>query len=142
MYACFQNGKRCRDYGLAGWQNDEFGTKREAEIYCYLWSYGTTYQDADCCAPIMELSVPVDMSTTEVPVMMEVRSTTRHPPIQIIESMSIQRGWLTPLGRTYWDAAIRSVKKSLTVDSHGHRRAVMRRYSELTRGIDKQLLVH
>jgi hypothetical protein len=72
MYVVYQDGKRCSEYGIAGWENDAFATKRQAEIYAFHWAYPFTREEAEVGAPTMEVGREYDYSTCEIPVMMKI----------------------------------------------------------------------
>lgn len=46
------------DYSKKGWDNCTFDTKREAEVYAYLWCNSVTRNIAEERAPIMEIRKP------------------------------------------------------------------------------------
>jgi hypothetical protein len=47
LYRIFQDGKRCNDYKLLGWDNDTYESKNEAFIRMIAWSYPYSYKDAE-----------------------------------------------------------------------------------------------
>lgn len=78
-FRVFQNGKRCSDYCIKGWNVDTFTSKRKAEEFAYLWAYPVSKEAAVASAPEMELDKPYDYSMgvwseeAESPVLMMIR---------------------------------------------------------------------
>lgn len=54
------------------WSTGEFITKREAEVYAYLWAYPIVKSEAEIRAPEMEIGKAYDYGQTKVPVMMRI----------------------------------------------------------------------
>jgi hypothetical protein len=54
------------------WEIATFDTKREAEIYAYLWCYPVTRDVAEKEAPQMKIGVAYDYGMFEVPVWMKI----------------------------------------------------------------------
>lgn len=74
-FVVFQDGKRCKDYGLRLWPVDSFETKREAEVFAYAWAYPVDAKTAQENAKSMVIGQEYDMSMHEEPVMMSIRET-------------------------------------------------------------------
>lgn len=66
MYRVFENGKRCNDYGIEGWDNDTFETLEQAIVYANKWCYT---DDGPCLH--MDVGKEYDMGTF-LPVMMKI----------------------------------------------------------------------
>lgn len=71
-YRVYQDGKRCSDYNIKGWNVDTFNTKREAEVFAILWAYPVTRRFAFKNSPSMEIGVEYNYSNCEFPVMMKI----------------------------------------------------------------------
>lgn len=75
-YRVFENGKRCNDYNIKGWDTDTHKYKRAAEIYAYLWAFPVSIEVAEIEAPEMTLNTLTNYSQCEFPVMMEIREVS------------------------------------------------------------------
>lgn len=75
-YRVYQDGIRCKDYKVKGWDTDTFNTKREAEVFATLWCYPVSFEHAPMYSREMPLNQPVDMSMCEFPVWMEIREVS------------------------------------------------------------------
>ena len=75
-YRVLQNGKPCSEYGIKGWDVDTFDTKREAEVFAFLWAYPFDRETAEVNAPTIPIGVDKDYSMSEFPVMMRVEELT------------------------------------------------------------------
>lgn len=79
MYQVFQDGKSADFHGFpllskSGiWKSSIFKTKREAEIYAFMWAYGYNYDESIKNAPIMELGKNYNFSMCEIPVLMMIK---------------------------------------------------------------------
>lgn len=73
MFRVFENGKRCSAYNIPSWNIDTFKTKEEAEVFAAMWAYPVSKEQAKEYIQKMELNVPVNMTMSEFPVMMEIR---------------------------------------------------------------------
>ena len=73
MYTVYENGKPCSEYKIGDWTNDTFNTKREAEIFAYMWAYPVNYEVASKNAPEFELNRPYDLSMCEESILMEIK---------------------------------------------------------------------
>lgn len=78
MYHVFENDKEAilENTKLTIWKNNKFETKREAEVYAYLWAYHCYKEEAERDAQEMKLNKKYNMSLSEFPVMMEIREIT------------------------------------------------------------------
>lgn len=54
------------------WETASFDTKREAEVYAYLWCYPVTKAVAERDAPKMDIGTQYDYGMFEVPVLMHI----------------------------------------------------------------------
>lgn len=63
----YQNNKPAvmEDSKYKRWHSNKFETKREAEIYAFLWAYPVTLHEAITYAPTMELNIEYDYSSWE-----------------------------------------------------------------------------
>lgn len=66
-YQVLQNGitadtKGYPEITLECWNNSKFDTKREAEIYAYIWAYPVSVEEAIEIAPEMEINKEYDYS--------------------------------------------------------------------------------
>lgn len=73
-YTVYENGKPAAMWpdGFTFWDNATFATKREAEVYAYLWCYPVTKPVAAKEAPEMEIGKKYNYSMCEVPVWMHI----------------------------------------------------------------------
>lgn len=71
MFVCYQDGKRCKDYGYESWENDSFEVFEDAVWYCMKWAYPIKCRPSNLLE--MEISIPIDMSTSEFPVRIGIR---------------------------------------------------------------------
>lgn len=72
MYRVYQDGIRCKEYNVQGWEVDTFDTKDEAELFAYMWAYPFDLETAKVNKKEMQLSVEYDMSMSESKVMMKI----------------------------------------------------------------------
>lgn len=72
MFVVYENNVRCSEFKFSGWDIDSFKSKREAEIFAFMWAYPFTKEEAEMSAPSMELGKDYDFSMCEVPVNMKV----------------------------------------------------------------------
>lgn len=63
MYVVFQDGKRCKEYQIKGWENDEFASKHEAEVFALMWAYPFTQEESEVNRVDMVLGIDYDFST-------------------------------------------------------------------------------
>jgi hypothetical protein len=72
-YAVFEDGKPAvLMHSYDCWKSNVFNTKREAEVYAYLWCVGTTLERAKQEAPEMNLGEDYDYSLYGDPVWMMI----------------------------------------------------------------------
>ena len=62
-YMVFEENKPAYIEGSALWGNAEFPTKRDAEIYAFLWCNAVTRYEAEVLAPKMNLGVKYDYAS-------------------------------------------------------------------------------
>ena len=72
-YRVFQNGLRCNDYNIKGWDNDTFPTIEEAQLYAVKWCYPCHADNYKDWPHPTELDIEVNMSQCEFPVMMSIK---------------------------------------------------------------------
>lgn len=72
-YRVFQDGMRCNDYNIKGWNNDTFLTMEEAQEYAVKWCYPCIINNYKEWPHPKELNLEVNMSYCEFPVMMSIR---------------------------------------------------------------------
>lgn len=73
MFVVYEDEKRCSEYKINGWEVGSFETKREAEVFAYLWAYPVSKSDAESNAPPMDLGKEYDYSIVHgFPVMMKI----------------------------------------------------------------------
>ena len=72
-FRVFQDNKRCNDYAIKGWTKDTFATLEEAQAFAVHWCYPCYIKDYKEWPHPTKLNEPIDMSTHEFPIMMEIR---------------------------------------------------------------------
>lgn len=73
MYVVFQDGKRCKEYQIKGWENDEFDSKEEAEVFALMWAYPFTQEESEVNRVDMGLGIEYDFSmSVEFPIKMKI----------------------------------------------------------------------
>ena len=72
-FRVFENGKRCNDFNIKGWDNDTFSTLEEAQEYAVKWCFPYTITNYKEWPHPTELDTEIDMSYCGVPVIMSIK---------------------------------------------------------------------
>ena len=72
MFVVYENNVRCSELNVKGWDVDSFKSKREAEIFAFMWAFPFTKEEAEMSAPDMEIGKDYDMSMSDCLVNMKI----------------------------------------------------------------------